>query len=299
MWHALREIGQWRGEIWNRRKDGTVYPGLLTIAAVVDEGGQATGYVGVFSDIRPLKQSEERLHHLAHHDPLTDLPNRLLFTDRLDQSIRHAQRQQVMLAVLFIDLDRFKHINDSLGHSVGDRLLQQFAQRLSQTLRAEGTVARISGDEFVVLPQGVHGSAAVTPVACKLIETLKQPFLFEHNEIRVAASIGISLFPNDGHNAALLLRNADAAMYRAKDDGVEKLEALRAKGIGIAIDDFGTGYSSLSRLKRLAVDKLELDQTFVRDIPRDRDDMAIRDAVISIARALGLAIIAEGVETEA
>jgi diguanylate cyclase (GGDEF)-like protein/PAS domain S-box-containing protein len=455
MWQSLEGRGQWHGEIWNRRKDGAIYPELLTISVVSDQQGQATGYVGVFADITSLKESEARLDHLAHHDPLTNLPNRLLFDARLGHAIHHAARNHGALAVLFTDLDRFKHINDSLGHPAGDQLLQQFSRRLTDTLRAEDTVARISGDEFVVLLEAVEGATHVAPVARKLIEALKEPFLIEGSSVRVTASIGISLYPDDGNTVAALLRNADAAMYRAKeeggnsyafytaemtaaafehvflenalrgalerdefrllyqpqidlesgrllgveallrwhhpeegvippmrfipiaeqtglileigrwvlrcacaqarrwldqgfefdwvgvnvagrqvhdrefvgdvertlaetglpascleleisenfvmrraDSGVEKLQTLHAKGVGIAIDDFGTGYSCLSHLKRLPISRLKLDQGFVRGIPDEQDDMAICDAVIAMSRALSLAVIAEGVETE-
>ncbi|MET0072049.1 MAG: EAL domain-containing protein [Candidatus Thiodiazotropha sp.] len=455
MWKSLLTVGQWRGEIWNRRKDGYVYPELLTISSVKDRQGDTTGYVGVFADITSIKQSEERLDYLAHHDPLTDLPNRLLFNARLRQSIKHSYRQHAVLAVVFIDLDHFKHINDSLGHTAGDELLRQLAERLSLAIRSDDTVARISGDEFVVLLEDIGNAEHAAVAVDKLMEVFNAPFGLAENEVYITASMGISLYPHNGEQATELLQNADAAMYRAKDEGrntyqfytseltvvafehvflenalrgaleneefrlvyqpqvdlatgevigmeallrwhhptqgiisparfipiaeqsgliidigtwvlatactqgkawldqgcdigriavnvagqqiqdhefvrrveavlkasglpaghlvlevtesfvmrraeasIQQLEALRDRGIEIAIDDFGTGYSSLSYLKQLPIDKLKIDQSFVRDIPHDPNDMAISEAVIVMGKALGMHIIAEGVETD-
>lgn len=455
MWAAILQKGWWRGEIWNRRKNGSVYPELLTINTVKDDYGKPTGYVGVFADISTLKQTEERLEHLAHHDSLTGLPNRLLFNARLKQSIRHARRQNTMLALIFVDLDRFKHINDSMGHPVGDDLLQQLSERLVNSVRADDTVARLSGDEFVVLLEGIKEAEDTIVAVEKLMTIFSNSFDLAGKPIQVTASLGLSIFPQDGEDAETLLRNADAAMYKAKEDGrntynfyteeltkaaqehlfienalhsafennefylvyqpqvmietgqsigmeallrwqhpkeglispvrfipvaeqtgfirelgawvlheacrqgkswldqglpigrisvnvagpqinhnnfvkvvedvlnetgfprehlglevtegfvmerarksTQQLEELRASGIEISIDDFGTGYSSLSYLKQLPIDKLKVDRSFVRDIPEDKDDMAIAEAVISMSKALNLAVIAEGVETE-
>jgi diguanylate cyclase (GGDEF)-like protein/PAS domain S-box-containing protein len=454
MWHTLESTGHWRGELWNRRKDGTIYPELLTISQVTDADGHPNGFVGVFADITSIKQTEEQLTHLAHHDALTGLPNRLLFNARLDQSIRHAERNQEMLAVIFIDLDRFKNINDSLGHPAGDHMLKELAGRLLKLVRRDDTVARLSGDEFVVLLEAIGNADHAVLGVEKLMQAFADPVKIGESEVRVTASIGLSLYPQDGDDSATLLRNADAAMYRAKDDGrnnyqfytaelthvafehmflesalrnalesqefrlvyqpqfalttgeltgleallrwdhpqqgvispgrfipiaeqsglikeigrwvieeacrqatqwradglnfgriavnvagpqiqqpafadivqnaleqsglsptrleleitesfvthrtnvsIEQLSRLRALGIDIAIDDFGTGYSSLSYLKQLPIDKLKIDQAFVRDIPDDPNDMAIAEAVIAMGKALGLRVIAEGVET--
>ena len=454
MWRALEETGQWRGEIWNRRKDGSLYPQLLTVSAVREQDGEPTGYVGVFTDITRIKRSEERLDHLAHHDPLTDLPNRLLLMERLGQSIRHAARHQSMLAVVFVDLDRFKTVNDSLSHTAGDQLLQQVARRFVELVRADDTVARLSGDEFILLLEGAGNADQVTTAITKLMSAFDAPFELEVGEVRITASMGVALYPQDGTDAATLLRNADAAMYRAKDEGrdsyhfytkelttsafehlflenalryalqreefqlayqpqidlqtgkcvavevllrwehpeqgtispdrfipiaeqsglirgigqwvlqtacaqgkawldqglpfehlavnvagpqvqdpafadqvqsvleatglparrlelevtegfvmhrapgsIRQLQQIRAKGIEIAIDDFGTGYSSLSYLKQLPIDTLKIDQSFVREIPHDTNDMAISAAVVAMAGELGLKTVAEGVET--
>ena len=219
MWHALREVGRWRGEVWNRRKNGEVFPEWLTISSVTDANGALTHFVGVFSDISQIKHSQEQLDYLAHHDALTGLPNRLLLNERLEQAIRHADRHQAQLALLFVDLDRFKHINDSLGHPAGDQLLGLVAEKFVEMVRQDDTVARIGGDEFVLLLEDVAQAQDVIAVVEKLMEVFASPFRLEGQEVRVTASLGISLYPRDGKDPATLMRNADAAMYRAKEEG--------------------------------------------------------------------------------
>jgi diguanylate cyclase (GGDEF)-like protein/PAS domain S-box-containing protein len=455
MWKSLADTGQWRGEVWNRRKNGEVYPEWLNISSITDGSGALTNYVAVFSDITSIKRSEEELDHLAHHDALTDLPNRLLFNSRLKQAIKHARREGSVLAVLFVDLDRFKNINDSMGHSAGDSLLQQLAVRLKGVLRLDDSVARISGDEFVILLEQIGDSENTAIAVEKIMKVFKDPFQLDGHQISITASIGISLYPVNGEDASTLLRHADAAMYRAKNEGrnsyqfytremtssafervvmenalrgalereefrlayqpqiqlqsgeltglealirwhhpelgvvspakfiplaedtglihdigiwvmqaacrqgkewldkgydfgriavnvarpqlqrsdfldtvkkalelsglsavnlelevtersvventeqaVQQLKALGAMGLRLSIDDFGTGYSSMSYLKLLPIHKLKIDQSFVRDIPIDRNDMAISEAIIALGHALDLHVIAEGVETE-
>ena len=219
LWESLNTTGRWQGEIWNRRKSGEIYPEWLTINAVHDDGGNLVNYVAVFSDISGIKQSQAQLAHLAHHDPLTSLPNRLLFADRLGHALSRAQRDGTQLAVLFIDLDRFKHINDSLGHLAGDGLLQEVARRLTAAVRREDTVARMGGDEFTLLLEDLRRPEDAAVLARKLLDALADPYPVAGKELFVTASVGISLYPRDGASADALVRNADAAMYQAKDDG--------------------------------------------------------------------------------
>ena len=456
LWRSLLEAGLWRGEIWNRRKDGSIYPAWLTISQVLDAQGEVTHYVGVFSDVSRLKQSQAKLEYLAKHDALTDLPNRLLLTERLEQAIRHCQRREQGFALIFLDLDHFKHINDSFGHPAGDQLLHEVARRVVGSVRQDDTVARVGGDEFVVLLENLADPHKVANLACQLIRDLNAPLVLEQRDIRITASLGICTYPTDGADASTLMRNADAAMYRAKDRGrntyefyteeltrnafervllennlrqaleqdqlsllyqpqvalptgrtcgveallrwwhpelgpispvrfiplaeecglifpigqwvlrmacrqasewlsqglafgriavnvagpqiqrggladslatilketglpadrleleitesfimqeaesaINELNALRALGVQLAIDDFGTGYSSLSYLKRLPIDKLKIDKSFIQDIPTDSNDAAITSAILAMAHNLDLAVIAEGVETAA
>ncbi|MCG8039070.1 MAG: PAS domain S-box protein [Candidatus Thiodiazotropha taylori] len=455
MFQTLDDTGVWRDEIWNRHKDGGIYPELLTVSVIKDASGKATGYVGVFADITELKETHDRLKYLAHHDPLTDLPNRLLLSARLQQSLHHAERKNGVLAVIYIDIDRFKIINDGLGHKAGDVFLQQWAARLVEALRAEDTVARIGGDEFVVVLEDVQSSENAALIAQKLLETIAPPFTIDGDEVRATCSMGITIYPQDGNDVGNLLRNADAAMYRAKDEGrnnyqfytkelttaafehvllesslrtalecdelylvyqpqfslsdkriigmeallrwrhpklgvvsparfipvaeqsgliremgewvlhsackqgyhwlemglsfgriavnvagpqlkgegfsklvervlketglppehlavevtegfvmygtdlgVIQLRDLHRSRVEVAIDDFGTGYSSLRYIKELPIDKLKIDQSFVRDIPDDKNEMAISATIIAMGRALDLKVIAEGVETK-
>ena len=219
MWHELLTRGNWQGEIWNQRKDGGVYPEWLSIAAVRDDRGLTTHYIGIFIDISERKESEERIHHLAHHDVLTGLPNRLLLEDRVTQAIRKSRRSGKPMALIFVDLDRFKNINDTLGHEIGDQLLVQAAQRGLSVLRDTDTLSRQGGDEFVIVLPELEQRQDAMHAARKFLAALTQPYLLAGHELTVTGSAGIAIYPDDGHTVSDLLRKADAAMYRAKDEG--------------------------------------------------------------------------------
>jgi len=219
MWESVRRTGQWRGEIWNRRKNGEIYPEWLTISAIKNEKGRITHYVAVFTDITERKRYEEQIKHQALHDPLTDLPNRRLFHDRLAHAIREAKETQRKVAVLFLDLDRFKNINDTLGHILGDELLRHVAKRLSSCVPREGVLARIGGDEFAVLLPALTARAEAERVAKDIVDRFTQPIALGERSLYVSISVGISLYPDDGDDCPTLIKNADMAMYCAKEEG--------------------------------------------------------------------------------
>lgn len=219
MWKSLLEAGYWRGEVWNRRKDGALVPEWQSITCVKDDFGETTHYVSVFSDITHIKQSQQKLDYLAHHDALTGLPNRLLLTERLEHSIHRASREKAQLAVLSLDVDNFKNINDSLGHRVGDQLLQHMAKRFLQVMRVSDTVARIGGDEFLFFLEDVRRPEDALLTAQKLIDQCSQVFPLDQRDLMITVSIGLCMYPQDASDTEMLLRNADAAMYRAKEQG--------------------------------------------------------------------------------
>ena len=455
MARSLERTGHWQGELWQRRQNGETFPVWLSASTVINVHGTVTHQVSLFSDITSLKESQEQLERLAHHDSLTGLPNRLLFQARLQHALERARREGERVAVLCFDLDHFKNINDSLGHPAGDRLLQGVTQRLLYSVREEDTVARFGGDEFTLLLENLHEAKDAGLVAEKVLKVLARPFDLDGQESYVTGSIGISLFPDDGQDITSLLKNADSALYQAKEHGrnnyhyytedltqaafkrlelesnlrraVERgefvlfyqpqvdlsdgrvvgaealvrwqhpelglvlpsefipmtestglivklgewvmrnacaqtkawqnagmpliriavnlssvqvsrgdilstvqrvllktgldprymeleiteglimrqtrdtlriLHELTEMGVMLAIDDFGTGYSSLNYLKRLPLQRLKIDKSFVREIPDDAEDRAITRAVIALGNSLNLMVVAEGVENE-
>lgn len=230
MWEALNLKGVWQGEIWNRNKRGEIYPQWETISVVKAEDGRVLNYVAAFSDITPLKVSHERMEFLAHHDPLTGLPNRLLFNARLDLSIQNARRKGRQVAVLMLDLDGFKAVNDTLGHQVGDQLLQQVSSRLSGQVREEDTVTRLGGDEFALALYDIGNEYNAESVAVNILENIKRTYYLEDEEVHISCSIGVSMFPEHFHTRESLLEAADKAMYAAKRKGkgcVQSFSLLR------------------------------------------------------------------------
>lgn len=456
LWHSLVDSGNWYGEVWNRRKNGEIYAAMMTISAVQDVHGITQNYVNLFTDITPLKEHQRQLEYIAHYDALTGLPNRVLLADRLKQAMARSHRNGHSLAVLYLDLDGFKAVNDQHGHDTGDQLLVNISHRLKEVLREGDTLARIGGDEFVAVMVDLEQPEDYETVLTRLLNVAAEPVTLNQQLLRVSASIGATIYPQDVADADQLLRHADQAMYIAKQAGkncyhlfdvakdiavktqretIEHIrialdrhefvlyyqpkvnmrtgaiigaealvrwqhpergllspalflpviedhplsielgdwvinEALaqiaswqtmgllipvsvnigalqlqrsefvtqlaaqlaahpqvppaylqleivetsalediaevadimrrcRALGVNFAVDDFGTGYSSLTYLKRLPADLLKIDQTFVRDMLDDADDLAIVKGVIGLANAFHRQVIAEGVETVA
>ncbi len=456
MWETISKESKWKGELKNTRKNGEVYEESLTLNAVRDNQGKVINYVGIFSDITESKASEMRLNKLVNHDTLTGLPNRRLVNELLNHALKRGEREQHKTAVLFIDLDRFKAINDSLGHQVGDKLLFEVASRISLVIRDSDVVARLGGDEFLVMMNFITQSDDAAIVAQKIIQEVQREFIIDGHEIFIGASIGISISFQDGNDVESLIKAADIAMYQVKNRGknnycfysedlstnaiarftmenelrhalardqfelyfqpqvsisdqkiigaealirwhhpelglvspatfipvaedtglivqigewvlrqaalqmmdwqaqgfdiqwisvnvsgvqvmkgnfadtvygiiietdcdpsmleleitestvmqntdyvIETFKRIKKLGISLAIDDFGTGYSSLSNLKRLPLDKIKIDQSFVKDLPDDLDDAVIANTINAMARSLGFDVIAEGVETKA
>ncbi|MBV6826576.1 phosphodiesterase DibA [Pseudomonas sp. PD9R] len=243
MFATLDSSGEWSGEIWNRRKSGEIYPQWQTIRIIRDDHGQLSHYVAVFSDISAIKNTEHELMRLAHHDPLTDLPNRLLFTDRAEQALASAQIHKRGCALLLIDLDHFKIINDSLGHTIGDQLLKAVSERLKAMFGPGITLARLGGDEFAVLAESCPQLVQAAALAQRIIDGLKEPFFIDGHQLLINASIGISLFPSDALSTEQLLRNADSALFKAKSTGrndyalyTEELTAHAQQRVEIAFE---------------------------------------------------------------
>jgi diguanylate cyclase (GGDEF)-like protein/PAS domain S-box-containing protein len=303
IFRSLEESSHWQGQIWNRRKSGELYPDLLNVSVVRNEAGEPTHYVGVASDISELKRSEEKLLHLAHHDALTGLPNRLLLESRLHHAVELAERENGELAVLFLDLDRFNIVNDSLGHSIGDLLLVAVAERLREVLGEDGTLGRLGGDEFLVLVERKGNAANAARITQALLGAFKHPFVLSSgHELYLQASIGMSLFPADGDGVELLVRNADSAMYRAKEQGGnsyqfytealtiaarERLNIENQIRRGIDNDEFQVWYQPIYRFSDR---RLIGGEALARWHPPGEESMIPPDRFIPVAEDSGLMV---------
>jgi diguanylate cyclase (GGDEF)-like protein/PAS domain S-box-containing protein len=219
LWETLKRDNAWRGEIWNRRKSGDIYPEMLSISALCDNDGKVLRHVAVFSDISHLKEHEAELTRVAHYDPLTSIPNRLLLADRMKQGISQTSRDQNMMAVCYLDLDGFKLINDTMGHEVGDAILVEVSKRIENTIRGGDTVARLGGDEFVILLLGLEKGEESLATLERLLKSISDPIIVQNKTLKISASIGVSIYPSDNEDPDTLLRHADQAMYVAKESG--------------------------------------------------------------------------------
>jgi diguanylate cyclase (GGDEF)-like protein/PAS domain S-box-containing protein len=219
LWRELLTTGSWQGELWNRRKNGEIYAEWLTINTIFNDNGSVHRRVALFSDITKIKESEELIWQQANFDPLTELPNRRMFHDRLKQEIKQSRRNSKSLALMFIDLDHFKEVNDTLGHSMGDLLLKEAAMRLGKCTREIDTVARLGGDEFTIILSGFDDSSSINRIAENILIKLVEPFQLGVETAYISASIGVTIYPDDANNIEDLLKNADQAMYAAKAQG--------------------------------------------------------------------------------
>ncbi|MDH5572198.1 MAG: diguanylate cyclase, partial [Gammaproteobacteria bacterium] len=218
MWDTIDNTGQWEGELWNKGKNGSLYAEWLNISAIHDANGKLTNYVGIFSDISAVESKHEHISHLAYHDHLTGLPNRLLLEERLSQAILNAGRAATKLGIMYIDIDNFKPVNDQFGHHAGDQLLREISERLKACVRQSDTLARIGGDEFMILLSHLVDSESSRLVAEKILKSLSMPFIIENTEINVGCSLGISLYPDNGNDMNALIQRADQAMYVSKQN---------------------------------------------------------------------------------
>jgi diguanylate cyclase (GGDEF)-like protein/PAS domain S-box-containing protein len=298
MWRNLRKNGSWSGEIWNQKKDGSICPHWLSISVIKNDQQQTTHYFAFFHDISELKRKEKQISIMAYSDALTRLPNRAALERRLEKSIARAARDKLTLAVFFIDLDNFKNVNDSLGHDKGDQVLIEVANRLSQTIRSEDTLSRLGGDEFILLSESIENEHAVYMLANRILAALQQPIELKPNTIYINASIGISVFPDDGQTTQELIKNADMAMYKAKSEGKNKfvmftremndklLNRIRTENsirIGLKLKEFSVFYQPKIDLES------EQPTSFEALIRWAKDGIVIGpDQFISIAEESGL-----------
>lgn len=250
MWQSIKIKGFWQGEIWDRRKDGAIYPKWMSISVIRSDEGEIRYHIAHFTDISAERAAEEKLHHIAHHDSLTGLPNRFSLSGRIHQALALARRDGGRVALLFIDLDRFKVVNDTLGHHVGDQLLIEVARRLQESVRDSDVVARLGGDEFVIMLTGIEHSTSVAMVAEKIVLTVGSPYVIEGHDLYTSPSIGIAIFPTDGGNGDTLMKNADAAMYHATSAGRNNFQFFDAKMNEAAVERLNMEHSLRQALAR-------------------------------------------------
>ncbi len=229
MWQDILEKGVWSGEIWNRRKDGSAYPEHLTITVIKDPHGEVTNYVALFHDLTEIKEMEASLEFQVNFDALTGLPNRQLFKDRLSVAIRHAESHNEGLAIILFDIDDFRLVNEGIGYNIGDKILQEIAQRISNCIRKEDTASRLGGDEFAVLLEAIDSKEVVFEIAGRLLDVVSRPFFIDGHEVRITISIGITFFPEDGSEPEVLIKNAEMAMYRSKELGKNALHTFTSQ----------------------------------------------------------------------
>lgn len=275
MWESLEQTGRWRGEIRNRRKNGEIYPEWLTITVVKNEENQVSHYVAVFADISEIKHSQQRLYELVNHDPLTGLPNRRLLNELLEHAIKRAERENTKIALLFVDLDRFKNINDTLGHQVGDKLLKKAAQRLSASVRDSDTIARLGGDEFVVMMEFMGDIEDPATVAKKIIAGIQEEFLIDGYELFIGASIGISIYPEDGRNADDLIKAADIAMYQVKNEGKNDYRFYASQ-----LSDHARERLTLDTLLRRALERRQLEVYYQPQVSLETGNIIAAEALL-------------------
>ena len=272
---SIQQSGTWEGEIWNRRKDGEIYTEWLAITEIRDELGQLEGYVSLFSDITKRKENEVRIHFQANFDTLTGLANRNLFADRFSQALKRAEREKQKLALLFLDLDGFKHVNDTLGHSKGDALLKEVATRLVASLRKSDTVARLGGDEFAVLLPDCAGVEHIEHIATKIQDSVSAPYTLEGHDAFISVSIGITVYPDDGSDTETLLRKADSAMYKVKENGRKHFQFFTQE-----MDEKAQQRRTLEHDLRRALDNDELSVYFQPIIEASTGEVASAEALI-------------------
>ncbi|MFI3155803.1 MAG: EAL domain-containing protein [Methylococcaceae bacterium] len=286
LWDSVHRNSQWEGEIWNKRRNGEIYPKWLSISAIKNDQGCVQNYIGIFMDITKQKEAENRLTYLAFHDKLTGLANRDLFHDRLNRAILQAKRSLQKIAVLFIDLDNFKYVNDTFGHAKGDLLLQKVVAILKMSLRENDALARMGGDEFTVLLQDISSRDDVELTARRINEVLDSPICLDDHELYISASIGISYFPEDGDSASILMKHADTAMYSAKNDGRKRYHFFQA-----GMESYSTKRIEMEHHLRRALDQGEFRLFYQPQINLDSGRIVGAEALLRWQR-IGVGLVA-------